>query len=138
MNRRDLLRLGVATGMVVPAEKFVRRFFPVGIALKRPRMDGFIPPSREMVNGWLDVQMVDGRIIATCDPEGLAEGTYTATITVADPCASDFSVDVPVHFSVQGLSRDFPLMGVSPSVYQATVHHGPSRGMPYIAGVRYS
>lgn len=42
MNRRDLLRLGVATGLVVPAERFVRRFFPVGIDLNRPVYAGMV------------------------------------------------------------------------------------------------
>lgn len=38
MNRRDLLRLAVGAGVVVPAERFVRRFFPVGIDLRAPRL----------------------------------------------------------------------------------------------------
>lgn len=35
MSRRDLLRAAMAGAIVLPSERFVRRFFPVGIDLPR-------------------------------------------------------------------------------------------------------
>lgn len=42
-TRRDFLRAGLvtaATALVIPDERFVRRFFPVGIDLRRTRTFG--------------------------------------------------------------------------------------------------
>ena len=138
MDRRELLRLLGGSAIVVPAERFVRRFFPVGIDLKAP------PPVPQIVGsagaqGWLRPVLHGDVLSVAIDPSGLLAGTYEATVTIVDANSSNGSIDVPVRVSMQSYgSPDFPVPAPMPQFQDFKFFQGgPGRSLPMIAGVRY-